>query len=106
MAAPAMSNAPSDARIIALFAFPTMEGTVERPREWTAAMLGFEDVDGSVVGDEVPNHFCIAVSGSKVEGGFAVVHCSAGRPACREKLMCGAGVVAQRHTDDATGGVG
>jgi hypothetical protein len=96
---------PSDARIIALVALPTMEGTVERPREWAAAVLGFEDVDGSVVGDEVPNHLYIAVPGSEVECGLAVLHCGAGRPAGREKLMNGAGVVAQRHTDDATGGV-
>ena len=41
----------SHAGIIALVAVPTVQGTVERPREWTAAMLGFEDVDGSVVGE-------------------------------------------------------
>ena len=96
---------PSDARIIALFARLTMEGTVEGPPEWTSAMLGFEDVDGSVVGDEVPNHFYIAVPGSKVEGGLAVIHYSAGRPSCREKLTDSAGVVAHRHADNATGGV-
>ena len=79
---------------------------MESPSEWTAAMLGFEDVDGCVVGDEVPNHFYIAVPGSKVEGGLAVLHSSAGRPSSREKLMDGAGVVAQRNADDATGGVG
>ena len=82
-----------------------MEGTVESPPEWTAAMLGFKDVDRRVVDDEVANHFYIAVPGSKVEGGLAGLHCSAGRPSRREKLMDSAGVVAQRHTDDATGGV-
>jgi hypothetical protein len=79
---------------------------MERPGERAASVFRFEDVDGSVVGQESANHRKVAVPGGVVQGCLAIVKGGIGGPTAFKQEFDGASVVADCRADDATGGVG
>jgi hypothetical protein len=96
----------SDARIVALVAFPTMERAVKCPCQRAASVLSLKDVYGSVVFQEGADHRNVAVPRGVVQRGLVVFKGRLGRPASFEQELDGSRVVPYRCSDDAPGSIG